>query len=77
VGFAVHRARHISALSAEEFEYPMLEKPHNFRFIGSVSPEPVNAEPLAWFDKLHPSKPLIFVSQSLKEELPIPISVNS
>jgi len=74
VGFAVHRARHISALSAEEFEYPMLEKPHNF---GPMSPEPVNAQPLAWFDKLHPSKPLIFVSQSLKEELRIPISVNS
>jgi MGT family glycosyltransferase len=51
-------------LSAEEFEYPMPEKPTNFRFIGPAAPDRQrNPEAPAWFRKLDPSKPLIFVSQ--------------
>lgn len=51
-------------LSAEEFEYPMPEKPTNFRFIGPVAPDrQSNPEVPAWFRKIDPSKAVIFVSQ--------------
>jgi MGT family glycosyltransferase len=51
-------------LSAEEFEYPMPEKPTNFRFIGPATPDrQSNPEVPAWFHKIDPSKPVIFVSQ--------------
>jgi MGT family glycosyltransferase len=51
-------------LSAEEFEYPMREKPRSFAFAGPVAP-PNEANPNVpeWLRKLDPSKPVVFVTQ--------------
>lgn len=51
-------------LSAEEFEYPLRERPSNFRFVGPVVPsKETRTELPIWFDDLDHSKPVVFVSQ--------------
>ncbi|WP_213805255.1 nucleotide disphospho-sugar-binding domain-containing protein [Granulicella sp. dw_53] len=49
--------------SAEDFEYPMENKPKNFHFAGPILPKETVTEPPAWMKKLDRSRPVVFVTQ--------------
>lgn len=49
---------------AEDFEYPMEDRPANLRFTGPILPKRLSAMSTpAWFPKLDGSKPVVFVTQ--------------
>ncbi|ADV81939.1 glycosyltransferase [Terriglobus saanensis] len=49
--------------TAEEFEYPIKDKPKNLQFVGPLVPKPTDREEPEWLKRIDGSKPVIFVTQ--------------
>lgn len=49
--------------AAEEFEYPLYNRPANLRFVGPILPKEENDQTPSWLAELDDSRPLIFVTQ--------------
>lgn len=48
---------------AEEFEYPMYERPANLKFVGPILHKPNTAKSPSWLKKLDLTHPVVFVTQ--------------
>ncbi|WP_052201027.1 glycosyltransferase [Terriglobus sp. TAA 43] len=50
-------------LCTDDFEYPLLERRQNLRFVGPIIPNEQHAEGIVQVDKLDRTRPIIFVTQ--------------